>query len=359
MTSSAEVIEIEVLTEMLEMFKSNTLLWDTSHSLYLNKNARNQAFAGLLDVYKRIKPEATIRDVKKKIENMRTTYKKELKKVKRIGSESKEQYVPTLWYYELMLFLDKQKMIRSRTETMEEDDECDTIMDDTEDYAPDERLTGGPAATLQPYSDPFNPSSTPASGSVLSNAPPKIFPSTNIPNPAKKTKMSLKDKRDALIDAAQALLQGSGNQFDSFGVNVAQQLQMLTRDQQAIAQKLFSDVLFLGKFGKLTPTASVLPTSPGALPMPVCGPSPAVPFSCYSQPFERFNQEYDRFASDSDLASPPMSYHGSTSSLTIPSPGPRIIPSTTPQEDHSTSTHNLIKIEEYDIKECIKPQISE
>nr|CAD7402341.1 unnamed protein product [Timema cristinae] len=101
---------------------------------------------------------------------------------------------------------------------------------------------------------------------------------------------------------------------------------MLPLDQQAIAQKLFSDVLFLGKLGQLTTTASVLPTSPASLPMPVCGPSPTVPYyhSRYSQPFERFNHQYDRFSSVSDLASPPMSNHGSTSSQTTPSPSPRI-----------------------------------
>lgn len=74
-------LEKDVLSEMIALYKSYKMLWDTSDSSYFNKDARNQAFASLVDVYKRLKPAATVKDVKKKLENMRNTYKKELKKV--------------------------------------------------------------------------------------------------------------------------------------------------------------------------------------------------------------------------------------------------------------------------------------
>ena len=75
--------EKEILIEVLELYKSCRMLWDSSQALYHNKDARNQAFAMLLEMYQRLKPTATLKDVKRKLENMRSTYKKELKKVSR------------------------------------------------------------------------------------------------------------------------------------------------------------------------------------------------------------------------------------------------------------------------------------
>jgi len=78
---TAIITEREVISEFLEMYKEFTCLWDISCKQYSNKDARNQALQVLLEKLKVIDKEASIATVKKKIENMRAAYKRELKKV--------------------------------------------------------------------------------------------------------------------------------------------------------------------------------------------------------------------------------------------------------------------------------------
>lgn len=56
-------------------------LWQRDHEDYMNKDMRDEAFKVLLEIYKDFDESATVKIVKKKIENMRTNYSKELKKV--------------------------------------------------------------------------------------------------------------------------------------------------------------------------------------------------------------------------------------------------------------------------------------
>lgn len=56
-------------------------LWQRDHEDYMNKDMRDEAFKVLLEIYKEFDESATVKIVKKKIENMRTNYSKELKKV--------------------------------------------------------------------------------------------------------------------------------------------------------------------------------------------------------------------------------------------------------------------------------------
>lgn len=55
-------------------------LWQREHEDYMNKDMRDEAFKVLLEIYKDFDESATVKIVKKKIENMRTNYSKELKK---------------------------------------------------------------------------------------------------------------------------------------------------------------------------------------------------------------------------------------------------------------------------------------
>ena len=72
---------LDRIIELLELYKSHEFLWNTEHLLHSNKDARAQVFASLLEVFRKIKADATLAELKKKLDNMRTTYKKERKKV--------------------------------------------------------------------------------------------------------------------------------------------------------------------------------------------------------------------------------------------------------------------------------------
>lgn len=74
--------EKRAIIELLELYKDFPCLWNTTHSLYCNKDARNQAFEILLEKWKTYYPVATITDIKKKIEHLRAAYRRERNKVR-------------------------------------------------------------------------------------------------------------------------------------------------------------------------------------------------------------------------------------------------------------------------------------
>lgn len=73
--------EKETIQNVLELYKDMPYLWNKSDPNYMNKNIRNEGYSVLLGVYKNYDKIATIKTLKKKIDNLRTNYVKESKKV--------------------------------------------------------------------------------------------------------------------------------------------------------------------------------------------------------------------------------------------------------------------------------------
>lgn len=87
-------------------FESLTVLWDKKNPHYTNKNRRNEALMKLLIILRRKQPKATVFDVKKKINSLRTNYRRDLRKV--ISSQqSGELHVPKSWTFKHLCFLNK------------------------------------------------------------------------------------------------------------------------------------------------------------------------------------------------------------------------------------------------------------
>lgn len=123
--------EKAILTEIMHLYKKSPCLWDQKHEQYGDRIARNQAYEVLLDKYKLIQSDASIVDVKKKIEYLRCAYRREHKRVSWICNilNLASIYIhfivlylmfffqvleahcrgivhsPTLWYYDLLKFL--------------------------------------------------------------------------------------------------------------------------------------------------------------------------------------------------------------------------------------------------------------
>ena len=66
--------EKDVIVELLERYREFRCLWDTTSELYSNRESRNEAFMSLLEIYKKLQPNAVLEGVKKKLENMRSAY---------------------------------------------------------------------------------------------------------------------------------------------------------------------------------------------------------------------------------------------------------------------------------------------
>lgn len=102
----------EFITEFINVFRENPCLWKTSLIEYKIKSVKQSAYHKLLEISRKYEPQTSIDDVKKKIQSLRASHRKERRKVKdslRTGSGIDEIYVPKLWYYTELDFLDDQE----------------------------------------------------------------------------------------------------------------------------------------------------------------------------------------------------------------------------------------------------------
>ncbi|KAF9418831.1 hypothetical protein HW555_004498 [Spodoptera exigua] len=118
--------EKEILSHIIEVYKDMPYLWNKNDKNYMNKTIRSEGFEVLLSIYKNIEKDATVKTLKKKIDNLKTNYFKELKKVKaskHTGAGSEDVYVPTIWYYDSFSFLETTtESCRSIRDTIEDED---------------------------------------------------------------------------------------------------------------------------------------------------------------------------------------------------------------------------------------------
>lgn len=115
--------EKEFLREFIELYQSFPCLWKIKCREYSDRNAKAQAYDILIEKLQTVNPEANRDSVVKKINSLRTTYRKELKRVlesERSGAGEEDIYVPHLWYYELMNFIRDQEIPRSTKSNIED-----------------------------------------------------------------------------------------------------------------------------------------------------------------------------------------------------------------------------------------------
>ncbi|XP_061717528.1 uncharacterized protein LOC133525244 [Cydia pomonella] len=98
-------------------------MWDKKHKQYFNRDLRNQTFELMFEIYRELGNNIDLANFKKKIENMRTSYSRELKKVnasKQTGSGIDDVYKPSLWYYTLFAFYEETtEPTRKGTDTLD------------------------------------------------------------------------------------------------------------------------------------------------------------------------------------------------------------------------------------------------
>ncbi|KAK4882653.1 hypothetical protein RN001_005972 [Aquatica leii] len=188
------------------------------------------------------KPDARIEDVKKKINSLRSCFRKEYKKVinsKRSGTGTEDVYKPTLWYFDLLLFLKDDEMPRTSIGTDDEDFLLGLSQDDSENIdniEEDERENGG----INPQTPEDIPSTSSSAVSSLSHNKYK-----------KRQKPS--EECDKVLKLVGEKLQSSkpDDECDLISKTVAEKLRRLSPDMKLYADKLINDVLFHAQLGPL------------------------------------------------------------------------------------------------------------
>ncbi|XP_016999594.2 uncharacterized protein [Drosophila takahashii] len=96
----------QFLTEFIFCLQNEPALWQANSEAYKNKSMRNKGWEMLLHKLQENDPEATIDTVKKKVNSLRATYRRESKKIKR-SEKSGDIYQPSIWYFKELSFLDE------------------------------------------------------------------------------------------------------------------------------------------------------------------------------------------------------------------------------------------------------------
>ncbi|XP_028158664.1 uncharacterized protein LOC114351588 [Ostrinia furnacalis] len=244
-----------ILRNLLQTYKSLPLLWDKKHKQYFNKKARYEAFKDLLKIYQEIDCHATIITVRKKIDNFRNTYMRELKKVKTsqlTAKEPEDVYEPTVWHYKELGFL--EHLVRldttrgSRAEHTDTESERSVEEDQSNNTIKEE--------DQNPLDSDWNEHYAVESNDDIDNGiqetGEKIYISYAQPMPRKSSKA--KTKKKLVTNRKMSLPMGPDEIIGhSFGV----QLAGLQVKQKAIALKLISDAIYYASLGKLQETSTV------------------------------------------------------------------------------------------------------
>ena len=111
--------------------RDSPCLWQIKNKEYSDRNKKNLAYEELVKKYKEVDAVASKETVTKKINSLRSVFKKELIKVKKSetsGTGEEEVYKPSLWYFDLLHFLNDQDVPRTPRETIDDDDESASVV---------------------------------------------------------------------------------------------------------------------------------------------------------------------------------------------------------------------------------------
>ncbi|KAF5302425.1 hypothetical protein FQR65_LT08514 [Abscondita terminalis] len=259
----------EFITGLLELYQGKSCLWQTTCPEYTNKNLKNDCYKELVAYCQKFYKEADKTFVQQKLQNLRTAFRKELKKVedsKRSGAGTDDIYVPRLWYFDLLLFTKNDELPRQSIDSREKNfptnttnmdlesdrKECNKNEDqDSEEekqetqttiYSEGQSLTEIPRSNMKPVS--------------------KSSPTTTQTASEKRKMIRRKDDQflKCCSQAIKKLSSGSNgtstkpvvDEFDALGISWAAKLRKLDDVQKVLAEDLINQTLKKAFFGELT-----------------------------------------------------------------------------------------------------------
>ncbi|XP_049284056.1 uncharacterized protein LOC125764169 [Anopheles funestus] len=244
----------QFLSEFISLYKSFPCLWDITAKEYLDRGEKQKAYNRLVQKYKEIDKHATRSTVVKKINVLRTCYRRELGKLnKSLQSGCGDKaHNPKLWYFDLLAFLHESK---SREVESSYDD--DGSINTTSVNEPNQNI-------LQHAKFEFINDSSVDSNYIATTADEQVYSSCSlspIPIAEKRQVSSLNQESNPQTDSTNKRVMFSSkgeDSFDIFGKHIAYKLQSLNKQQYILAQKLINDVLFEGEMETLNRKCSIM-----------------------------------------------------------------------------------------------------
>jgi len=130
----------EFWRDFINLYRSLPATWRVKSDVYKNRLLKQDGYIKLTEKLKEIEPFADVNTTKKKINTLRSNYRRELKKV--LASEksgaSTDIYVPSVFYFDELEFLRDHETQISGTSITDEDNE-ETYMIDKTQQSPQEK----------------------------------------------------------------------------------------------------------------------------------------------------------------------------------------------------------------------------
>ncbi|PIO10205.1 hypothetical protein AB205_0149810, partial [Aquarana catesbeiana] len=118
---NAKFKEPAFLSAFIHKYREMRNLWEVKHPQYYLKHERKSTLERLLTFVQTTIPEAMMEMLLKKIGILRNMYTREHNKIQdsmRSGASADDVYVPRLWYYNKLRFLDDQTEARASLSTL-------------------------------------------------------------------------------------------------------------------------------------------------------------------------------------------------------------------------------------------------
>lgn len=217
------------LLRFIKAYESLPELWNRSNPSFMNKFKKRAALEKLLEIYWEIRPQATIRDVTRKLSILRFKYMRELNKIKNSMSsdgEMDEVYRPNSWVMESLKFLDVSQSTESSLSSSND------LEDDSE---------------IEYISDSINPQDAGSLSSPTSYQPPV----------KKKTSQSIAAKQDEPLDQAGDVLSKKGqlHEYDEYSLLVMWwvcKLKKMRPEIRRLAEKVITTVILNAELNKFS-----------------------------------------------------------------------------------------------------------
>ncbi|XP_068117260.1 uncharacterized protein [Hyperolius riggenbachi] len=245
------------LHQFIELYRSLPCLWKVKLSDYKNKLKRQAAYDTLVDFCRSFYPAANVCYVKSKIANLRTVFAKEVAKIdasKRSGAGAGEVYVPRLWYYDLLKFVQDQDDLEPGVEAVTvsqsvlyEDDEVDEKPVIDEFTLPTVLMYSS-----VPAPDP-QPSTSAAAESTCTPAQSNTSRSSSPNQSKRKRKRSEMDDLETLMIKTAELLNRKDDDIDTFTAYVGTKMRLMSPDQRIAFEILATDIMYRGLQNRLNP----------------------------------------------------------------------------------------------------------
>eukprot|EP00794_Sanderia_malayensis_P010569 gene10569-11690_t len=151
----------QATSTLLEALRSRESLWNSKSERYKNRNVKKKEYAEIKDMLKDEIPLLDLPALKGKIQSLRTTFREEMRKVKKsqgTGSGSADVYLPKWRFFEECMFLE-EVIISTRpsmSNVVANDDASNDILDEIEASDDEESLQ-----SLEVISTPQNETAHP------------------------------------------------------------------------------------------------------------------------------------------------------------------------------------------------------